>query len=44
MTLEAAVFSRSSSMLNYDLDIQALRPFHEFNLHGYLIFDCETSK
>ena len=30
-------------MLNYVLDIQFSRPFYECNLHGFLIFGCETS-
>ena len=29
--------------LNYGLDAQFLRLFHECNLYGYLIFDCEIS-
>ena len=35
---------QKDQMLNYGLDIQSLKFFHECNLYDYLIFTCKTSK
>ena len=45
MDFERTVFCiKFSSNVELCYDIQFLRFFHECDLYGYLIFDCETSK
>ena len=45
MHFEGTAFCKEvHQTLNYGLDILFLRLFHECDIYGYLIFDCETSK